>query len=155
MTALRVKQKLKARVRMGLTYVDCEVENFRQPDKKAKVRDMLVDTGSLYTWVPSKVLKGIGIEVIKRNMRFVTATGKIIRRDIGGAVLRAAGFETLDEVVFARPGDLCLLGARTLEGFGALVDPREERLVFKQAKVVDHHARRKHFQGKTLRWLLT
>ena len=35
----------------------------------------------------------------------------------------------MDEVVFAKPGDLKLLGARTLEGFNALVDRRRKRLV--------------------------
>jgi len=35
----------------------------------------------------------------------------------------------VDEVVFGQPGDLPLLGARTLEGFGARVDPRNKRLV--------------------------
>jgi predicted aspartyl protease len=48
---------------------------------------------------------------------------------VGYAVLRAAGFETVDEVVFAEPGDLNLLGSRTLEGFGATVDARRKRLV--------------------------
>ena len=33
------------------------------------------------------------------------------------------------EVVFARPGDLSLLGARTLEDFNATVDARRKRLV--------------------------
>ncbi len=33
------------------------------------------------------------------------------------------------KVVFARPGDLQLLGARTLEGFNAVVDSRRKRLV--------------------------
>ena len=36
---------------------------------------------------------------------------------------------TVDEVVFARDEDLRLLGARTLEGFAARVDPRQRRLV--------------------------
>ena len=34
-----------------------------------------------------------------------------------------------NEVVFAQPGDLSLLGARTLEGFNAQVDSRKKRLV--------------------------
>ena len=38
-------------------------------------------------------------------------------------------FETIDEVVFAKFGDLNLLGARTLEGFGAAVDPQKRKLV--------------------------
>jgi len=32
-------------------------------------------------------------------------------------------------VVFAQPGDLSLLGSRTLEGFGAVVDARKKQLV--------------------------
>jgi hypothetical protein len=36
---------------------------------------------------------------------------------------------TIDEVVFAEPGDLLLLGARTLEGLNLTVDSRRKRLV--------------------------
>jgi hypothetical protein len=43
--------------------------------------------------------------------------------------LRSGEFETVDEVIFARPDDLRLLGARTLEGFAARVDSRAQRLV--------------------------
>jgi hypothetical protein len=38
------------------------------------------------------------------------------------AILRAETFETIDEVVFAEPGDATPLGVRTLEGFGVMVD---------------------------------
>ena len=41
---------------------------------------------------------------------------------MGYASLRAEGFETTDEVVFALPTDLSLLGVRTIEGFGVMVD---------------------------------
>ena len=44
-------------------------------------------------------------------------------------VVRAGEFETVDEVVFALPGDLAILGARTIEGFGVRVDSRRRRLV--------------------------
>jgi hypothetical protein len=36
---------------------------------------------------------------------------------------------TIDEVVFAQPGDLVLLGARTLEGLNLIVDAVKKRLV--------------------------
>ena len=65
----------------------------------------------------------------KKDLAFVTANGTRITRDVGYAYLRSSGFETVDEVVFARPGDLRLLGARTIEGFAALVDARRKRLV--------------------------
>jgi hypothetical protein len=41
----------------------------------------------------------------------------------------AEGFETVDEVVFAEPGDMTVLGGRTLEGFGVMVDHIAHRFV--------------------------
>ena len=114
---------------MGIFYVDCEVVNIQQPSRKEMVPKLLVDTGSEHTWIPEGVLQQIGINVFKKNTRFVMANGKMITRSIGYALLQAPGFKTVDEVVFARPGDLCLLGSRTLEGFGATVDPQKKKLV--------------------------
>ena len=45
------------------------------------------------------------------------------------AILNAEGFETVDEVVFAEPGVLALLGVRTIEGFGVMVDNAAHRFV--------------------------
>ncbi|HEY3121523.1 MAG TPA: hypothetical protein VGL15_12920 [Vicinamibacteria bacterium] len=66
---------------------------------------------------------------MKKDLAFVMANGQDVTRSTGYAIVRAEGFETVDEVVFGQPGDLSLLGARTLEGFGATVDPRRKRLV--------------------------
>jgi hypothetical protein len=40
-----------------------------------------------------------------------------------------AGTWTVDEVVFGEPGDLVLVGSRSLEGFNLRVDPVSKRLV--------------------------
>lgn len=90
--------------------------------------DALVDTGSELSWLPSDLLKGIGVTP-RRERQFITADKKILQRPIGYAVLRAEGFETVDEVVFAEPGDMTLLGVRTIEGFGVLVDNIGHRFV--------------------------
>ena len=50
-------------------------------------------------------------------------------RETGYAILSAEGFETVDEVVFGEPGDLALLGVRTIEGFGVVVDNIAHRFV--------------------------
>ena len=50
-------------------------------------------------------------------------------QEVGYAIIRCGEFETIDEVVFAEKGDLQLLGARTLEGFNAVVDAKRKRLV--------------------------
>lgn len=57
------------------------------------------------------------------------ANGDVITRDVGYAIIYADEFETIDEVVFAKSGDLNLLGARILEGFGAVVDPQKRKIV--------------------------
>jgi hypothetical protein len=44
-------------------------------------------------------------------------------------ILRSEGYETNDEVVFAEPNDMVLLGVRTLEGFGVIVDNIGHRFV--------------------------
>src|SRR2546429_2991298 len=98
-------------------------------DKSVSIEQIIVDTGSEFTWLPESVLSGIGIKVEKRDEKFQMANGELITRDIGYAILRVNGFETVDEIVFARTEDLSLLGARTLEGFGAIVDAERKRLV--------------------------
>lgn len=40
-----------------------------------------------------------------------------------------SGVWTVDEVVFAEPGDSILLGARSLEGLNLRVEPATKRLV--------------------------
>ncbi len=57
------------------------------------------------------------------------ANGQHITRTIGFAIIRVGGAVTIDEVVFAEPGDLELLGARSLEGLNLRVDSRAKKLV--------------------------
>jgi predicted aspartyl protease len=116
-------------VKMGTFYIDCEVVHMRYPSKTVAVQKLLVDTGSEFTWLPESALKQAGITVSKKDLMFVMANGQSITRNTGYAIVRAGGFETVDEIVFGQAGDLSLLGARTLEGFGAAVDARKKRLV--------------------------
>jgi len=113
---------------MGTFHTECEIVNIAQPAKKVTVSKLLVDTGSEFTWVPEDALRQTDIEISKKDLQFVMANGQIVTRSFGYAIIRQ-GFETVDEIVFAQPGDLSLLGARTLEGFGAAVDSGKRRLV--------------------------
>ena len=114
---------------MGLFTVDGEICNLRQPRRSTVVRGMLVDTGAESSWIPEEVLRSLGIRPVKKDLVFQMADGRTITRSTGYALVRVGDFETADEVVFGLPGDLVLLGAHTLEGFGARVDPRRKRLV--------------------------
>jgi predicted aspartyl protease len=114
---------------MGTFRVSCEIDNPSRRTKSAKVPGLLVDTGSECTWIPEAILKELGIKPEKKDVSFQMANGNTVTRNIGFAILRMDEHFTIDEVVFAQKGDLCLLGARTLEGMNLRVDPRGKRLV--------------------------
>jgi predicted aspartyl protease len=114
---------------MGTFRVSCVVANHIDRKRSARVPKMLVDTGSDYTWVPEVLLKKIGVTEEKRDLSFVMANGQTITRSAGFAIIRVDGHFTIDEVVFAREGDLNLLGARTLEGLNLRVDAKRKKLV--------------------------
>src|SRR5438105_2687284 len=114
---------------MGTFYTGCRVENPVARARSARLSKLLVDTGSDYTWVPEATLDKIGISREKKDLEFVMANGKTITRSVGFAIIRLDKYFTIDEVVFAQPGDLNLLGARTLEGLNLIVDSKRKRLV--------------------------
>jgi predicted aspartyl protease len=114
---------------MGVFRVDVEVARPGTQPHWRKLTAVRVDTGSEVTWLPESLPRALRIGVFKKDEPFLTADGRQITRDVGIALLRCGDFKTVDEVVFAKPGDLRLLGARTLEGFNALVDSRRKRLV--------------------------
>ena len=114
---------------MGTFRVACEVDNPVRRTKTARVPSLLVDTGSECTWIPERILKGLGIKPEKKDVPFLVANGNTVTRNIGFAILRFGEHFTIDEEVFAQDGDLCLLGARTLEGMNLRVDPRGKKLV--------------------------
>ena len=113
---------------MGTFRTDVELENPAQSGERRLVSNVLVDTGSELSWIPAPVLESLGIKRFKL-WRFRQADGTALERWAGAAILYAGGTMTLDEVVFGEPGDMILLGARTLEGLNLLVDPHRKVLV--------------------------
>lgn len=113
---------------MGTFRIDVELENPARPGQREIVRDVLVDTGAELSWIPLGFLESLGIQRSKRA-RFRQATGTIVERWTGWAVVHAGGTSTADDVVFGEPGDMVLVGARTLEGLNLRVDPVTRTLV--------------------------
>jgi predicted aspartyl protease len=114
---------------MGVFHARCQIENPTRRTKRERLSRVLVDTGSEYTWVPATVLERLGIGRETKDVQFVIANGQQITRSVGFAIVRTDGFFTIDEVVFGEPGDLTLLGARTLEGLNVRIDPRRKKFV--------------------------
>jgi predicted aspartyl protease len=123
---------------MSLFKVNLVACNPQHEDRVTPPIDVLVDTGAELTWLPAQLLATIGIQP-RRKRTFQTATKRLIERDVGYAILRAEGFETTDEVVFALPTDLSLMGVRTIEGFGVMVDNIAHRFVATTTLVAPAH----------------
>jgi predicted aspartyl protease len=114
---------------MGAFHTSCRLENHIDRSRFVRISKLLVDTGSEYTWIPATKLEKIGVSREKKDLRFVMANGEVVTRSVGFAIVRVGRNFTIDEVVFAEPGDLILLGARTLEGLNLTVDAIRKKLV--------------------------
>ena len=108
--------------------VSVVARNTKDESLVSQPTEALVDAGSELTWLPKDLLAGIKIAPVRKR-NFSTATQQLVTRETGYAIVGAQGFETVDEIVFAEPGDLSLLGVRTLEGFGVMVDNIAHRFV--------------------------
>ena len=113
---------------MGIFRTSIELSPWHDHARRLQLHDLMVDTGSEYTWVPRARLEELGVTPA-RTERFETADGRILLRDIGYAMVFAAGRASPTIVVFAGDGDMVLLGAVALEGMNLRVDLVRRELV--------------------------
>lgn len=113
---------------MGTFRIDLAVENPAAAGRRQEFRSVLVDTGAELSVFPAPTLEALGIERLKR-LRFRQAGGTVLERWTGSARIYAANTVATDDVVFGEPGDITLLGARSLEGLNVRIDPVSRQLV--------------------------
>jgi predicted aspartyl protease len=111
---------------MGLTVLRVDVGNPANPSATEPV-DFLIDSGAIYSVVPTALLNRLGIvPIIKETFRL--ADGSTIERDKGIALFRYRDRVGGADVVFGEPDDAVLLGALTLEALGLSLDPLRREL---------------------------
>ena len=113
---------------MGIFRTTIGIESASARGRIVELRETLVDTGSEFTWAPRSSLESLGIRAERRQL-FIVADGRTIEREVGFAIVHAAGFSTADAVVFAEAEDMVLLGVRSLDGLNLRVDVVRNRLV--------------------------
>ncbi len=113
---------------MGILHTSIQIEHPGQRGRVSAPLRALVDTGAELSWAPAAVLESLGVAREKRST-FMKADGGTMTRDIGYALMHAAGGVTIDEVVFAEGDDLVLLGARSIEGLNVKIDLIGKRFV--------------------------
>ena len=113
---------------LGIFRTTVGVASLSDPHRRVDVAHMMVDTGSEYTWIAEERLAQLGVSPVRID-RFETADGRILERNVGFAMLHAAGRSAPSVVVFAQPGDMVLLGAHGLEGLNLRIDLGRKELV--------------------------
>ena len=111
---------------MGMTMVRALLANVLDRDRETTI-DMTVDSGAIYSVVPTSVLREIGVTP-DRTETFWLADGRSVRRRVGHAVFQMQGKEGISKVIFGRAGDASLLGVLTLEVLGLSLDPLKRTL---------------------------
>ncbi len=111
---------------MGLTVLELEVGNDSNPEV-TEILDFLVDSGAIYSVVPSPVLQKLGIRPLGEQV-FRLADGTKILRKKGGAFFKLGDKFGVADVIFGEEGDSTLLGALTLEALGLALDPIRREL---------------------------
>lgn len=95
--------------------------------RRAAALDMIVDSGAIYSVVPGRVLRRLGIRPFKRET-FTLADGRHVSRDIGCALFALGDHAGGSTVIFGQRGDSALIGAVTLEDLGLVLDPLRRQL---------------------------
>jgi clan AA aspartic protease len=111
---------------MGMTKVKLIIKNPFNPSKKAE-GDFLVDSGAHYTVLPENFVKKLGIKS-SFIQEFSLADGRIVKRNIGSALVNYEDKELAVPVVLGEKGDDSLLGVTTLESFGLMLDPFKRKV---------------------------
>jgi clan AA aspartic protease len=111
---------------MGLTVLKIEVGNPATPETTERI-EFLIDSGAIYSVVPSAVLGRLGIRPLVEQ-EFRLADGTTIARKKGVALFKYGDRIGGADVIFGEEGDSVLLGAFTLEALGLVLDPLRREL---------------------------
>jgi clan AA aspartic protease len=103
-----------------------KVGNLAKPKVLQEV-EFLVDSGAIYSVVPSAVLRKLGIKPLA-DQEFRLADGSTIKRRKGIALFQYGDRAGGADVIFGEKGDHVLLGAFTLESLGLPLDPLKREL---------------------------
>jgi len=111
---------------MGFNVLDIEVGNPANPEVTEKI-EFLIDSGAIYSVVPTPVLERPGIHPISTQEFRLDDGTKIVRKK-GIALFKYGDKIGGADVIFGEEGDSVLLGAFTLEALGLALDPLKREL---------------------------
>ena len=112
---------------MGTFFAEVHLASPTRPDRRESVT-LLVDSGSMYTWVSSSGLRDLGLQPTERR-RILAIEGRATERGAAEVLITLEGRTLHTVCLFGGPNDLEALGVYTLEGFGLGIDRIQRRLI--------------------------
>jgi len=106
---------------VGHTYTKAKVFNPNRLSKFVEV-ELMVDTGSRYTWISKDTLETLDLRP-EKTAKFRTIDGRVLERHTGIAIIECADERTGTTVVFGEKNDVQVLGVHSLEGLRLEIDP--------------------------------
>lgn len=112
---------------MGLTHIQAKL--FASPASKRGVSvRFLVDSGAVYSVLPEKIWKSLGLKPM-RQVEFSLADGSVITRAVSECSFEVHGLKGTSPVVLGEAEDSLLLGMVTLEVLGLMINPLSRELL--------------------------
>lgn len=113
---------------VGITFTKTSLANSHRRDVASREMDLLVDTGALYSVIPSDVLEALAIVALEVET-FGLADENTRSYPVGEAYCQLGTKRATSKVVFGPAGVTPLLGALTLESMGLMVNPVTRELL--------------------------
>jgi len=107
---------------LGITFTKVQISNPRRPARQVVELEFLIDTGAIYSVVPSPIARKLALAKLDRE-EFTLADGTRRAYDIGEAYFELGDRRGTSKVVFGPANVTPLLGALTLESLGLMVNP--------------------------------
>jgi len=111
---------------MGLIHIRINIANPAKP-KRAVELNFLVDSGAIYSVIPSTLLRKLGVRPHSKRT-FTLADGTEITRKLGDVLFQLNGRQGAAPVIFGERHDSTLLGTVSLEALGMMLDPMKREL---------------------------
>ena len=112
---------------MGLTRVEAQVANPFDPEKRTTLA-FLVDSGAVYSVIPSATLGELGVEPTEERTFFL-ANGQPVKRLVGEVRVQIEKQSATCVVLFGEKDDTTLLGVTTFENLGLIFDPMRQKIM--------------------------
>lgn len=108
---------------VGIKKAKVKICRVDKPSLCKDAGELIIDTGSVGTWVSSSLLRKLKIKPEPKLRKFTTINGQEVKRRWAIVPIEIEGKRGGGPVIFAEKGDKHVLGVTALESAGLAVNP--------------------------------